>query len=139
MAEPIRRSIVEMLASGEHFSGEIEAAVTREFGVGRSAVQHHLAVLRRHEWVIVREEWNQRGYRLDDDVVWRLQGEVRRLKKRWKRRIGWIGGADPLAVRAQPGASRLGRRGHGLDPDDPWRVSAADPRRVSAAEPRGVG
>lgn len=115
-----------MLASGEHFSGEIEAVVVHEFSVGRSAVQHHLAVLRNHGWVIVREDWNQRGYRLDDGVVEELRREVRRIRKRWNRRTGWIGGVDPL-TRSPTGvkrpASKRGQRGYGRDPDDPWRRS----------------
>ena len=110
-----------MLASGEHFSGEIEAIVVHEFGVGRSAVQHHLAILRRLDWVIVREEWNQRGYRLDDRVVARLESEVRRIKRRWSRRIGWVGGVEPRAPSKRV-LSRRGRRGRGIDPDDPWWV-----------------
>lgn len=125
LAEPIRRRIVEMLASGEHFSGEIEAIVTSEFGVGRSAVQHHLAVLRAHDWVIVRDEWNMRGYRLDDYVIERLEREVRHLKKRWRRRIGWNGGVDPLPVMSKAALpTKRGARGRGLDPDDPWRRRA---------------
>ncbi len=121
LGEPIRRRIVEILASGEHFSGDIEAVIVHEFGVGRSAAQHHLAVLRRNGWVIVREEWNQRGYRLHDDVVPRLELEVRRIKRRWKRRIGFVGGVAPhIPTTAE--LSRRGHRGHGQDPDDPWRV-----------------
>jgi DNA-binding transcriptional ArsR family regulator len=97
MSEPIRRRIVEMLASGEHLSGEIEAIIIHEFGVGRSAVQHHLAILRRLDWVIVREEWTMRGYRLNGDVVTRLESEVRRIRRRWNRRIGWVDGVSPRA------------------------------------------
>ncbi len=63
LAEPIRRRIVEILASGEHFSGDIEAVIIHEFGVGRSAVQHHLAVFRR----------NWRG--LDPDDPWRVMSD----------------------------------------------------------------
>jgi len=117
MAEPIRRRIVEILASGEHYSGEIEAVICHEFGVGRSAVQHHLALFRTHNWVIVRDEEAMRGYRLNDAVLSMLEREVRFLRRRWRQRTGWKYGADPLAFIG----SKKGRRGRKLDPDDPWR------------------
>lgn len=127
LGEPIRRRIVEILASGEQFSGEIEAVIVHEFGVGRSAVQHHLAVLRRHGWAVVREEENQRGYRLDDSVVPRIAAEVRHLKRRWKHRIGFAYGLT-MKQRQAEGVyppSRRGLRGHGRDPDDPWLVNGS--------------
>lgn len=126
LGEPIRRRIVEILASGEHQAGVIEEVVSGEFGVGRSAVQNHLRVLRDHEWVIVRAEETERHYRLDPRVIPRLEKLVRRLRKLWDRRIGWMDGVAPLipqvagAARVVPG-SRRGLRGHGMDPDDPWR------------------
>lgn len=117
LGQPIRRRIVEMLASGEHLSGDVEAIVIHEFGVGRSAVQHHLALLRLHNWVIVREEDNMRGYRLNAAVLRQLESEIARLRRRYRHRIGWIEGTAQLV----PVPSKRGRRGHGLDPDDPWR------------------
>lgn len=118
-----------MLASGEHFSGEIEAVIIHEFGVGRSAVQHHLAVFREHNWVIVREEENMRGYRLNESALNRLKREIRFLRRRWRHRIGWKFGAEPLT----PIPSNRGRRGRGIDPDNPWqryRKPTPEPRRM---------
>ncbi len=127
LGEPIRSRIVEILASGEHQVGVIEEVVTGEFGVGRSAVQHHLRVLRDHEWVIVRAEETERHYRLDPRVIPRLEKQVRRLRKLWNRRIGWMDGVEPRLSRGRgesgkaTGGSKRGLRGHGRDPDDPWR------------------
>jgi DNA-binding transcriptional ArsR family regulator len=100
LGEPIRRRIVEILASGEHKVGVIEDVVAGEFGVGRSAVQHHLRVLRNHEWVIVRAEETERHYRLDPRVIPRLEKQVRRLRKLWNRRTGWVDGVVPRLPRA---------------------------------------
>jgi DNA-binding transcriptional ArsR family regulator len=144
LGEPIRRRIVEILACGEHQAGVIEEIVAGEFGVGRSAAQHHLRVLRDHEWIIVRAEENERHYRLDPRVIPRLEKQVRRLRKLWNRRIGWVDEVEPRlprvargsgqvvrargngqVVRARAAAasvsSKRGLRGHGRDPDDPWR------------------
>ena len=46
MAEPIRRRIVEILASGEHTSGEVCESIAAEFGVTRTAASKHLRILR---------------------------------------------------------------------------------------------
>ena len=120
VAEPVRLRIIEMLCSGEHSAGQIEEAVGLEFGVGRTAIQHHLRVLKREGWVIVREEWTSRYYRLEEFVVPRLESSVRRLRRRWNRRIGWVGGVD-IYVPKRDLLSKRGRRGYGMDPDDPWR------------------
>ena len=123
LAEPIRRRIVEVLASGEHTAGTIEQLIGTEFGVSRSAVQHHLALLKRHGWVDVRPEAAERWYRLEDDIIPSIQREAKRLRKRWDKRTGWREKTDPLSgwksARTSPPSNR-GRRGHGADPDDPW-------------------
>ena len=126
MSEPIRRRIVDMLASGEHQTYELEGVIILEFGVGRSAVQHHLRLLREHEWVIVRSEWNEHFYRLAPSTIPRLESEVRQLRWRWNRRIGWMDGLPQRSptkrqiARGRRLQSLRGRRGHGRDPDDPW-------------------
>ncbi|MHB1171765.1 MAG: ArsR/SmtB family transcription factor [Lacisediminihabitans sp.] len=111
MAEPIRRRIVEILASGEHSSGEIAEAIEREFGVTRSAVSKHLAILRNEEWVIVRAEWSNRMYRLHDEALRPLEIELGRLRYLWLRRIGTIARNDPMPGHAQPSELRRYKRG----------------------------
>lgn len=117
MAEPIRRRIVEILASGEHNAGEIQAVVMFEFGVGRSAVDHHLARLKLWGWVFIREEWPNRYYQLEPSVVSSLESATRRLRRLWNKRIGTVGGLVPYPPNIR---SRKGRRGHGVDPDSWW-------------------
>lgn len=125
LAEPIRRRIFEVLASGEHTSGMLEQVVMQEFGVGRSGAQHHLSYLRRVDWVIVEHDETTRWYRLQPEVIEELEREVKRFRRLWNRRIGWRDRTDPLApnrfarLQKQP-VSRKGRRSHGVDPDDPW-------------------
>lgn len=126
MSEPIRRRIVDILSSGEHQTYELEGVIILEFGVGRSAVQHHLRVLREHEWVIVRAEWSEHYYRLAPSTIPRLESEVRSLRRKRNRRIGWMDGLPERSAtkrqiaRGQRLQSLRGRRGHGRDPDDPW-------------------
>ena len=118
LAEPIRRRIFEILCSGEHTAGDLEAIIGHEFGVGRSAVQHHLRVLLAEGFTIVREDWPNRWHRLQESAVPGLERAVRHYRYRWDRRIGWVGGVDPLPPFR---ISKKGRRGRGTDPDDPWQ------------------
>jgi DNA-binding transcriptional ArsR family regulator len=118
LAEPIRHRIIEVLASGEHYAGDLESLIVIEFGVGRSAVQHHLKVLRDHQFVVTRDEWPFRSYRLESNFVPQLLKQAKHLKRRWDRRIGWDVGTDPLSPKLMP--SSRGQRGRGVDPDSPW-------------------
>ncbi len=61
MAEPIRRRIVEILASGEHTSGEICESIAVEFGVTRAAASWHLRILRDNNWVHMRPDSGHRA------------------------------------------------------------------------------
>ena len=121
LAEPIRRRIVEILASGEHTAGNLEEVITSEFGVGRSAAQHHLRVLRDCGWTLVRGDWPERWHRLDRRVIPRLELEVHALRRLWDQRIGWIDGGNPMAPDPpqHPPLSKKGRRGRRYDPDYP--------------------
>ena len=46
LGDPIRRRILEVLAEGEHASGEVVEVISREFGITQSAVSQQLKVLR---------------------------------------------------------------------------------------------
>ncbi len=65
LGDPVRRRIVELLAQGEHTSGEVVDAVGGEFGITQSAVSQHLKVLRDAGFAKVRAEGRRRVYALD--------------------------------------------------------------------------
>lgn len=169
MAEPIRRTIVEILACGEHTSGEIADAIIEQFGVGRPAVQHHLAILSRDGWVRTADDWPSKFYILEPDAIELLEASVLELRARWDARTGFFDSGDPLthfsasaaAARApsdtgtDTGAgtgtgtrpstrtrtrvarnTKRGRRGHGMDPDDPWRHPSTE--TAGTARPAGT-
>jgi DNA-binding transcriptional ArsR family regulator len=127
MAEPIRRRIVEVLASGEHTSGEVCESIAAEFGVSRAAVGRHLGILRENQWVHMRPDYTMRLYRLDDRAIERLSREVARLRALWRRRIGEGYGTDTPLENARPleqprrrlaTGTAKGMRGHR---HDAWR------------------
>ncbi len=108
MAEPVRRRIVDLLASGEHTSGQIAEVLGREFHIGRTATSKHLRILRDAGLVDVRADLNWRWYRLHRDAIATLEREVAELRSKWTHRVGWDADArrehDPLEGFAEPDA-----------------------------------
>jgi DNA-binding transcriptional ArsR family regulator len=64
LGDPTRRRILELLAKGEHASGEVVAVIQAEFGVTQPAVSQHLKVLRDNGFAAVRPEGARRIYSL---------------------------------------------------------------------------
>jgi DNA-binding transcriptional ArsR family regulator len=120
LAEPARRRIVEVLASGEHTAGELAAIVGSEFRISRTAVSKHLRLLRDAGFVDVRGDFQWRWYRLASLGLDVLEMIVADLRHKWVLRVGWdeeLGREnDPLATveRRVPrkGPGREIRRGH---------------------------
>lgn len=133
---------MEVLASGEHTSGQLADAVGREFLISRTAVSKHLRLLRDACLVDVRAEEKWRWYRLDRRGLESLEESIADLRRKYDTAIGWDADAnclkDPLAAWPRssgvpfkgPGRSpRRGRRGRRSEfpripsPDDapPWR------------------
>jgi DNA-binding transcriptional ArsR family regulator len=134
MAEPIRRRIVEILASGEHSAGEVVDVIRNEFGVSQPAVSRHLRILREADFVLVRIDYTSRLYRLDPDAIDQLENEVDHLRQLWDRRTGPPGRPDPLAWPTTLTLRGKGWRGAGRPPDDPWR-----PNRLRTARDQSPG
>jgi DNA-binding transcriptional ArsR family regulator len=79
LAHPLRWRLIEVLASGEHTSGQLADAVQFERGVGREAVSKHLTRLARAGLVTTRVDMNHRIYRLGPRVIGAIAGLVDHL------------------------------------------------------------
>jgi DNA-binding transcriptional ArsR family regulator len=140
LAEPARRRIIDILASGEHTAGELAAVVGQEFRISRTAVSKHLRILRDAGFVEVRGDFQWRWYYLTSTGIDRLEGVIADIRRKWESRIGWDAElgceADPLAncshpvPRKGPGREpRRGLRGHqstpptASEPDQGWMTS----------------
>jgi DNA-binding transcriptional ArsR family regulator len=125
MAEPVRRRIVDILASGEHTSGELADVISTEFSISATAVSKHLRRMLDAGFVDVRADWSNRVYRLSDDAIAMLEDEVADLRRKYDERIGWSGKGDPtkagVALKGVGRPGRRGRRGKGFA-GDPWRA-----------------
>jgi DNA-binding transcriptional ArsR family regulator len=62
LGDPVRRRILELLATGELTSGDVTAAVRAEFGISQPAVSQHLRVLRENGFASVRPDGARRLY-----------------------------------------------------------------------------
>jgi biotin operon repressor len=56
LGDPVRRRIIELLASGEHSSGAVVDVIREEFGLSQPGVSQHLRVLREHGFATVRPD-----------------------------------------------------------------------------------
>lgn len=133
LAEPVRFRIIEILATGEHTSGQIADVLHHEFGVSWPAASQHLRLLRAQGFLVRRAQGAFRFYRLAPDALDQLDRAVDRLHDLWDARYGWPYRADPLAVERFAAPRRRlagrGRRGRSTRPvvadvsddNDPWQ------------------
>lgn len=62
LGDPVRRRVLELLASGEQTSGAITETIRTEFGITQPAVSQHLRVLRETGFATVRPDGARRLY-----------------------------------------------------------------------------
>jgi len=83
LADPTRRTIVEILARGPLTAGEI----ARRFTVSPSAVSQHLKVLRDAKLARVRATGQQRIYELDADGLAEIEEWLDGIGPLWHKRL----------------------------------------------------
>jgi ArsR family transcriptional regulator len=82
IADPTRRRILKYLRGGERTAGEL----AENAGVGRTALSHHLMVLKMADLVRVERRGQFQVYSLNTTVFQDLLTEI----------IGWLGGIDDI-------------------------------------------
>jgi DNA-binding transcriptional ArsR family regulator len=87
LADPTRRTIVELLVERERTAGEIAAS----FATSRPAVSRHLRVLREHGLVQARSEGRARVYSLDPEPLAELDEWLSRYRAFWTNRLDALG------------------------------------------------
>jgi DNA-binding transcriptional ArsR family regulator len=99
VAHPLRRRIVEVLATGEHSAGTLGEIAFTELGVTRTAVSHQLRTMREHGvvWSTVDQvEPRSRSYRLNPAFLASLDAAVSDVFELWEHRYGTAEGRAPL-------------------------------------------
>jgi DNA-binding transcriptional ArsR family regulator len=84
LGDPVRRRILELLASGERAAGDVGAAVQAEFGITQSAVSQHLKVLRSNGFVQVRPEGTRRVYAVTPDPLQEIDSWLDHFRRFWE-------------------------------------------------------
>ncbi len=114
LGDPVRRRILEHLASGEKPAGLIAALVGEEFSISQPAVSQHLRVLRENGFASVRAQGAWRLYALDPAPLDEIEDWTAGLRLFWNQRL------DALETELARGARE--RR----------REAAADPARSAS-------
>jgi DNA-binding transcriptional ArsR family regulator len=103
LGDPVRRRILQLLASGERTAGDVGAAIQAEFGLSQPAVSRHLRVLRESGFASVRSAGTRRLYALDAAGLDDVEGWLADLRQQWSRRL------DALATELARGRARRPR------------------------------
>lgn len=114
LGDPVRRRILELLAAGEHTSGQVVEVISAEFGISQPAVSQHLRVLRDNGFAAVRAEGTRRIYSVDPSGVDEAEQWLAGLRAFWSQRLDALGTelARGRRARRAPHRPRLAR-----DPD----------------------
>ena len=91
LGDPVRRRILELLAAGEHSSGELVEAVGGEFGISQPAVSQHLRVLRDSGFATVRAAGTRRIYSVDPSGLREVDGWLEQFRGIWEQRLDALG------------------------------------------------
>ncbi|MEV4472245.1 metalloregulator ArsR/SmtB family transcription factor [Nonomuraea sp. NPDC049504] len=87
LGDPVRRRILELLATGELSSGEVTAVIRQEFGISQPAVSQHLRVLRDSGFASVRAEGTRRLYAVEPGPLREIDAWLERFRAFWDQRL----------------------------------------------------
>ena len=123
LADPVRRRLLEHLASGGELSAGGLVELTREeFGISQPAVSQHLRVLREADLVTVRAEGTRRIYALRAEPLAEAERWLADLRGFWSQRLD--------ALETELARGRRARR-HTRSSDDDAAPAAHEPRRMA--------
>ena len=84
LAEPTRRSIIELLAG----SGQLSAtAISRKFRVSPPAISQHLKILREARLVLMEKHAQQRIYAINPEAMSELEEWAKKMAAQWEKRF----------------------------------------------------
>jgi DNA-binding transcriptional ArsR family regulator len=118
LGDPVRRRILELLASGERSAGEIGEIVQGEFGISQPGVSQHLRVLRESGFATVRAAGTRRLYAVDPAPLQEVDQWLEHFRRFWTQRLDALGTEIARGRRARRTAGKTGPSPDGApDPD----------------------
>lgn len=91
LGDPVRRRILEILATGEQPAGAIVDAIAAEFGISQPAVSQHLKVLRESGFTTVRAEGRRRIYAVEATPLQEADEWLHTFRGFWAQRLDALG------------------------------------------------
>lgn len=91
LGDPVRRRILELLATGEQPAGAIVEVIAAEFGISQPAVSQHLKVLRESGFTSVRTEGRRRIYAVEATPLQAADEWLQTFRGFWSQRLDALG------------------------------------------------
>jgi DNA-binding transcriptional ArsR family regulator len=91
LGDPVRRRILELLATGELSSGSIAGDIQAEFGITQPAVSQHLRVLRDSGFTTVRAEGTRRLYAVESAPLQEVDMWLDPFRRFWEHHLDALG------------------------------------------------
>lgn len=113
LGDPVRRRILELLASGERSSGALTTVIREEFGISQPAVSQHLKVLREHGFAQVRPAGTRRLYSVRPEPLREVDAWLSGFRRYWTPHL------DALATELARGRRERRRPDDAGRPDNP--------------------
>ena len=104
LGDPVRRRILELLASTELTSGAVCTVIQREFGISQPAVSQHLRVLRDNGFATVRPDGARRLYAVAPEPLRDIDAWLDQFRRAWTPRL------DALATELARGQRERGEK-----------------------------
>src|SRR5687768_121614 len=87
LGDPVRRRILELLAEGEHASGEVVDVIAREFAITQSTVSQHLQILHESGFAPARAAATPRAYAVEARPLAEVDGWLDHFRHLWGPRL----------------------------------------------------
>lgn len=87
LGDPVRRRLLELLATGERSAGDLTATVRAEFGISQPAVSAHLRVLRESGFTTVRADGTRRLYAVSPGPLREVDAWLDGFRHFWTQRL----------------------------------------------------
>jgi DNA-binding transcriptional ArsR family regulator len=91
LGDPVRRRILELLATGEQTSGAVVTVIQQEFGISQPAVSQHLRVLRENGFATVRAVGTRRLYTVEHGPLQEVDVWLDHFRRFWGQRLDALG------------------------------------------------
>ncbi|HVT93146.1 MAG TPA: metalloregulator ArsR/SmtB family transcription factor [Bryobacteraceae bacterium] len=87
LGDPVRRRILELLASGERGAGDLTGVIRKEFGITQAGVSQHLRTLRESGFVRVRVQGARRIYSVESQPLQQVDAWIGQFRGFWERHL----------------------------------------------------